>query len=142
MVDVGAGTLSGPQTGDLLNNLRAAGNRPEQVDEIYITHLHVDHVSGLVAGAQRVFPNATVRLDKRETDFWLGEANMNAAPAAMKRFSRGAIASLKPYQEAGKLKVFEGGTELVSGLRAQAAYGHTPGHTAYVVESKDEKLFL
>jgi glyoxylase-like metal-dependent hydrolase (beta-lactamase superfamily II) len=142
LIDAGAGTLLGPHTGDLLNNLRAAGYRPEQVDEIYFTHLHVDHVGGLMVGGQRAFPNAIVRVDKRETDYWLSEANMNAAPAEMKRFFQGAIASVTPSLQAGKLTVFEGSTDLLPGVRAQSAYGHTPGHTAYVVESRGEKLVL
>ncbi len=50
--------------------------------------------------------------------------------------------SVNPYQAAGKLRPFEGSTELVPGVRAQSAYGHTPGHTIYVVESKGEKLVL
>jgi glyoxylase-like metal-dependent hydrolase (beta-lactamase superfamily II) len=142
LIDAGAGTLLGPHTGDLLHNLRAAGYRPEQVDEIYFTHLHVDHVGGLMVGGQRAFPNAIVRVDKRETDYWLSEANMHAAPAEMQRFFQGAIASVPPYLQAGKLTVFEGSTDLIPGVRAQSAYGHTPGHTAYVVESRGEKLVL
>ncbi|TIU67009.1 MAG: MBL fold metallo-hydrolase, partial [Mesorhizobium sp.] len=47
-----------------------------------------------------------------------------------------------PYMRAGKLAVFEGDTDLVPGVRAQAAYGHTPGHTMYVVESGCEKVVL
>jgi len=142
LVDPGAGTMLGPTTGDLINNLRAAGYRPEQVDEIYITHLHTDHVGGLVAGGQRAFPNAIVRISKRDADYWLSEANMRAAPEASKRFFQTAMAAVNPYIDAGKLKVFEGVIELVPGVRAEPAYGHTPGHTMYVVESKNEKLVL
>ena len=143
LIDPGAGTMLGPSMGDLTNNLRAAGYRPEQVDEIYITHMHTDHVGGLVASSgQRAFPSATLRIDKRDTDYWLSESNMRAAPDAAKRFFTAAMASVNPYVQAGKLKVFEGDTELVPGVRAQSAYGHTPGHTMYVVESKGEKLVL
>ena len=142
LIDAGAGTMLGPHTGDLLNNLRAAGYRPEQVDEVYITHMHTDHVGGLVVGGQRAFPNAIVRVDKREIDYWLGEANMRAAPDAAKRFFGAATAAVTPYLQAGMLKVFEGNTDLVPGVRAQSGYGHTPGHTEYVVESRGQKLML
>ncbi|MDB5935549.1 MAG: fold metallo-hydrolase [Massilia sp.] len=142
LVDTGAAGLFGPTLGNLLANMRAAGYQPEQVDEVYITHMHGDHVGGLMAGANRAFPNATLRLDKRDTDYWLSEANMNAAPADAKDFFQGAMLSANPYRAAGKLRTFEGNTELVPGVRAQAAYGHTPGHTIYVVESKGEKLVL
>ena len=142
LIDTGAAGLFGPTLGNLLANMRAAGYQPEQVDEVYITHMHADHVGGLMAGGNRAFPNATVRIDKRDTDFWLSESNMNAAPAEAKDFFKGAMASAYPYLAAGKLKTFEGSTELVPGVRAHSTYGHTPGHTIYVVESKGEKLVL
>jgi glyoxylase-like metal-dependent hydrolase (beta-lactamase superfamily II) len=142
LVDAGAGSLLGPTTGQLLSNLRASGYQPEHVDEIYLTHLHTDHVGGLMAEDQQVFPNAIVRVNKRDTDYWLSEANMRAAPAEAKRFFQGAMVSIAPYMRAGKLIVFEGDAELVPGVRAQTAYGHTPGHTMYAVESRGEKLLL
>lgn len=142
LIDTGAAGLFGPTLGNLVANLKAAGYQPEQVDEIYITHMHVDHVAGLMAGANRAFPNAVLRIDKKDTDFWLSEAVMNQAPADAKDFFKGAMASVKPYVEAGKLKTFEGAGELVPGIRAVPAYGHTPGHTVYEVTSKGEKLVL
>ncbi len=140
LIDAGAGTLLGPHTGKLLNNLRAAGYRPEQVDEIYLTHLHTDHIGGLMAGDQRAFPNAIVRADKRDTDYWLSEENMRAAPTEAKRFFQAAMVSVSPYVRAGQFKTFDGNTELIPEVRAQPAYGHTPGHTMFFVESKGEKL--
>ena len=86
LVDAGAGSVLGPSTGFLLNNLRASGYLPEQVDEIYLTHLHADHIGGLMTDGQRAFPNAIVRVDKRDVDFWLSEENMRAAPEEAKRF--------------------------------------------------------
>jgi glyoxylase-like metal-dependent hydrolase (beta-lactamase superfamily II) len=142
LIDTGAAGLFGPTLGNLLSNLTAAGYKPEQVDEIYITHMHPDHVGGLMANGALAFPNATLRIDKADTDYWLSEANMNAAPDGMKGFFQGAMASVKPYQAAGKLKTFDGNTDLVPGVRTQSAYGHTPGHTILVVESKGEKLEL
>jgi glyoxylase-like metal-dependent hydrolase (beta-lactamase superfamily II) len=126
LVDAGAGTLLCPQTGKLLGNLRAAGYQPEQVDEVYLTHLHTDHIGGLMAGDQRAFPNAVVRADIRDTDYWLSAENMRAAPAETKRFFEASTASLSPYREAGKLNTFEGGADLIPGIQAQPAYGHTP----------------
>ncbi|NML47002.1 MBL fold metallo-hydrolase [Ramlibacter sp. G-1-2-2] len=142
LVDTGAGNTFGPTLGFLLQNLRAAGYRPEQVDEIYITHMHADHVGGLLSGGTRAFPNAVLRIDKRDTDYWLSEANMNAAAPQMKDFFSAAQASVGPYAQAGMLKTFEGSTDLAPGIRAQSAYGHTPGHTVYVIESQGQKLVL
>ena len=140
MIDSGAGKLFGPTLGNLLASLRAAGYQPEQVDEIYITHMHGDHVGGLMQGDQRAFPNAVVRADKRDADFWLSQANLDAAPEGAKDFFRGAMASINPYIAAGKFQPFDGGGELVPGITAVSTYGHTPGHTMYLVQSKGEKL--
>jgi glyoxylase-like metal-dependent hydrolase (beta-lactamase superfamily II) len=142
LIDTGAAGLFGPTLGNMLANLKAAGYKPEQVDEIYITHMHPDHVGGLMAGDQIVFPNATLRIDKADVDFWLSEANMKAAPEANKGFFQGAMASVNPYVKAGKLKPFTSNTELVPGIRSQASHGHTAGHNVFVVESQGEKLAL
>ena len=142
LIDTGAAGLFGPTLGNLLTNLKASGYQPEQIDEIYITHMHADHVGGLMSGGAIAFPNATLRIDKADTDFWLSEAKMNAAPADSKGFFQGAMASVNPYVAAGKLKTFEGGVELVPGIRSQATHGHTAGHSVYIVESKGEKLVL
>ena len=142
LIDTGAAGLFGPTLGNLLANLRASGYQPEQVDEIYITHMHADHVGGLMDKTNIVFTNATLRIDKADTDYWLSEANLKAAPDSAKGFFQGAMASANPYVAAGKLKTFSGNTELVPGVRAIPAYGHTPGHTVYAIESKGEKLML
>ena len=144
LIDTGAASLFGPTLGKLLTPLKAAGYQPEQVDEVYITHLHGDHVGGLLADGKAAFPNATLRMDKRESDFWLSTEQMDKAPEAAKGGFKGAMMSVKPYQGSGRLKPFEGndkaGVELVPGVRAMATYGHTPGHSVYLVESKGQKL--
>jgi len=127
LVDAGAAGLFGPSLGKLLANLKAAGYAPEQVDEIVITHMHVDHVGGLTAAdGKAVFANATVRAHAKEGAFWLDPATLEKAPAGMKDFVKGAMVSLKPYVDAGRYKPFDKDTELVPGVRAIA----TPGHGA------------
>ncbi|MBB5202908.1 glyoxylase-like metal-dependent hydrolase (beta-lactamase superfamily II) [Inhella inkyongensis] len=125
--------------GLMLTHLRASGYQPEQVDEVYITHFHGDHINGLTdKDGKAVFPNAIVRADQRESGFWLGDEA--AAPEGARGGMANAKRVMKPYLEAGRFKPFDGATELVKGLRAVPTYGHTPGHTIYVAESGADKM--
>jgi glyoxylase-like metal-dependent hydrolase (beta-lactamase superfamily II) len=142
LIDTGAGTLFGPTLGNLRANLQAAGYKPEQVDAVLITHMHGDHVGGLIADGKLAFPNATIHAGQEDADFWLSKANLDKASAEMKGFFQGAMASMNPYVEAGKFKPLKGSTDLLPGIKAMPAHGHTPGHNVYVVESKGQKLVL
>ena len=64
--------------GHLMANLRTAGYKPEQVDEIYITHRGQDHIGGLTVGRERAFPNALLRAPKSEFDLFLEPAKSAA----------------------------------------------------------------
>jgi len=142
LVDAGAAGLFGPTLGRLVANLKAAGYQPEQVDMVLITHMHPDHVGGLVADGKLAFPNATVHADKAEADYWLSPANLEKAPADAKGLFQGAQASLGPVIAAGQFKPFDAETAFAPGIRSQATHGHTAGHTVYVVESDGQKLVL
>ena len=89
LIDTGAAKLFGPTLGNIQDSIKAAGYTPEQVDEIYITHMHADHVGGLMAGDKLAFPNAIVRSDKRDADFWPSKENLAKAREAMKGFFPG-----------------------------------------------------
>ena len=142
LVDTGAGSLFGPALGKLLVNLKAAGYTPDQIDDVLITHMHGDHIGGLAANGQRVFPNATVHADKHDADYWLSKAEMAKAPAEGKGGFQSAMSMLQPYVDAKKFQPFEAGEPILPGIRSVAAHGHTPGHTVYVVESGGQKLVL
>jgi glyoxylase-like metal-dependent hydrolase (beta-lactamase superfamily II) len=142
LVDTGAGALFGPTLGKLLANLRASGYGPEQVDDVLLTHIHPDHVGGLAADGRAMFPNATVHVDRRDTDFWLSKDNLDKAPADSKGFFQGAVASLSPYVPTDRLKTFDGSGEVLPGIRAESSYGHTAGHSSYIVESRGQRLIL
>lgn len=142
LIDTGTGGHFGPSSGSLIANLKAAGYQPEQVDEIYITHMHGDHIGGLSADGKAAFPNAIVRADKHDADYWLSQANMDKAPEEGKGWFKAAMAAFEPYVKSGRFQSFEGNTDLVPGVKALVQYGHTPGHATYMVESKGQKLLL
>ena len=142
LVDTGAGDLFDSTVGYLNAALFAAGVRPEQISDVLLTHIHADHSGGLINGKARAFPNATLHVAKRETDFWLNPANFVGASQANQRRAGEAHQKVDPYIEAGRLQTFEGDAELFPGLRALAAPGHTPGHTIYVLESQGQKLMF
>jgi glyoxylase-like metal-dependent hydrolase (beta-lactamase superfamily II) len=147
LIDTGMGALWAPFTGHLLANLRAAGYRASQIDEIYITHMHGDHIGGLMAGGQRSFPNAIVRAARTESEYWfrpvgVGEAQSDADAAFQQKSRKQATDLVGPYIKAGRFHSFDGDVSLIPGIRALATYGHTPGHTAYMVESAGETLVI
>jgi glyoxylase-like metal-dependent hydrolase (beta-lactamase superfamily II) len=144
LIDTGTGTsqMFGSNLGNLLSHLQAAGYAPDQVDEIYVTHMHTDHIGGLLRDGQPSFANATVRAHVREAGHYLSQSRMDAAPADEKEDYESAMAIFKPYIAAQKFKPFDGETQLIPGVRAIPAPGHTPGHTVYVIESQGEKMVV
>lgn len=139
LIDAGLGSPNRPdgQGSHLLENLRLSGYQPEQVDEVYLTHMHPDHVGGLMVDQALAFPNAIVRADRRELAQWRASAAAGDA-----RVRDRQVAKIESYIKAGRFAAFDGDTTLVAGIRAVAAHGHTAGHTFYAVESHGEKLMI
>ncbi|SOZ40336.1 MBL fold metallo-hydrolase (plasmid) [Cupriavidus neocaledonicus] len=142
LIDAGAGALYGPCCGRLVDNIRAAGYQPEQVDQVLLTHLHMDHIGGIAANGKMLFPNATVRASKAEADYWLDAANKPGAPQLLVRFFDDASAAAAPYLAAHRFQPFEGDGELVPGITAMQTPGHTPGHVSYVIRSQGQTLVV
>lgn len=129
--------------GQYQTNLAAAGIDPKNIDIVLISHFHGDHVNGLLdAEGKQLFPNAQVMASSTEWKYWMDDGEMSRAPA-------GRMADLfknnRRVFEAGlqkKVTPFEWGKEVAPGVTAVAAPGHTPGHTAFVVASGSDKIFI
>lgn len=136
LFDTGAGANFGAGAGQLSTSLAAAGVDPQSVTDIFISHVHGDHVGGLVnAQGALAFPNATIHLSKPEWDFLSG---MNAEAAKSVGLAQHAalVAAIKP-----KVAAFAPGADLIPGtVKAVEITGHTPGHSGYLITSGDNSL--
>lgn len=141
LIDTGGGRFVGDRAGRMVANLRASGYRPEQIDAVLLTHLHPDHFGGLIDADRRVFPNAVVHVNKRDVDFWLGDADAEMTPT-QRSMSQQAHAALDPYKTTGQLRPFDAAFAPFPGIRAVPEPGHTVGHTGYSVESNGKQLLL
>jgi glyoxylase-like metal-dependent hydrolase (beta-lactamase superfamily II) len=139
LIDTGTGGQIAPTAGSM--DLGAAGIDPKAVDAILISHFHPDHINGIKTKEnQVVFPNAEINVPAPEWDYWMDDANMNAAPAA----ARPAFRNVRRVfgDIAKEVKRFEPGKEVAPGITSIAAYGHTPGHTVFAVASGNASLLV
>ncbi len=143
LVDAGAAKLFGPQLGNIVDNLKAAGYRPEQVDVVLITHLHGDHVNGLVTpDGKPVFTKAKIWSAKADNDFWLSEEIAAKAPKDFQPFFKMSRDAAAPYIASGQWKTFTGNEAVLPGIHSMDTHGHTPGHTSYLVADGGEKMVI
>jgi glyoxylase-like metal-dependent hydrolase (beta-lactamase superfamily II) len=120
--------------GLLVERLRQAGYEPQDVDVVVITHGHPDHIGGLMKGGEAVFPNARYVFGATEFDFWKRGNVRDARKFNRELFMKIAV----PF--ADRASFVKAGDEIVPGIRAVDAAGHSPGMMAYLIESDGKRV--
>ncbi len=135
LVDFGTGNVS-PTTGRLLQNMRAAGIEPGEIDTVFITHAHPDHIGGnLDKKGNPIFLNASYFIWKDEWDFWFSEVAFEKTPEMFVKIAR---TNLEPIED--RVRFLTHDSEILPGISVIAAPGHTPGHFVVSIASGDEQL--
>ncbi len=139
LLDAGGAKMLGPTAGRLPQCLAAAGIDPAQIDEVYITHMHGDHLHGTVTPeGGKMFPNAILRISQEDMNFWANPAEEAKAADNQKPRFMPAKRAVAAY--GSQIKPFRLGEELTPGIKSVEAVGHSPGHSCYLVQSGNAKL--
>lgn len=149
LFDAGIGEDMG---GSLLESLEAVGVKPAEIDAVFLTHLHFDHIGGLLdEEGNYAFPNAAVHVSTPEYDWWMDPERQEVDEDAENAEALAIVAmghylvetTMETLRDSGKEAVrFDFGEEVFPGIVAMEAVGHTPGHTAYRLRSKNKELWI
>ena len=139
--DCGTGGQMSATAGQMAANMHAAGIRAEDVTHVVQTHFHADHINGLTTAQNvAVFPNAEVVVPETEWAWWSDTGNETRSPEGQRAHFANTARRFGPY--AGRVRRLAAGAEVVPGIRALAAYGHTPGHTLFHVADGNQQLLV
>jgi glyoxylase-like metal-dependent hydrolase (beta-lactamase superfamily II) len=135
------GFVPRPLGGWLAAQLGAAGFTPGDIDIVVLSHAHPDHIGGVLESGQALFPAARYVMGRIEYDFWARDDRMAASPESIEYKSAKLFrTTLVPLSE--RIKFLNPGDEILPGIGALEAYGHTPGHLAFHIESDGKQLLF
>lgn len=138
MIDTGFGQFGRDKGAGLLRErLSDAGYKPEDIDIVALTHVHPDHIGGLWEQDELAFPNAQLMIGRREFDAWMSGDEIPEQRAQNREMFLNLVAPL-----AGKFRFLEDGDEIAPGVNAEAAFGHSPGHLMFRVESAGKQALI
>ncbi len=147
VIDPGLGEAANASSkglgGQLLGNMAAAGIDPKSVDGVITTHLHPDHINGILkADGSLAFPNAEILIPSAERAFWLDDGEMSRARPGLTEAVFKNVRRVFNPEVLKRTQAYDAGKEVVPGVTAFASPGHTPGHTSLVIASGSDKMFL
>ena len=136
LVDSGFGTIL-PGASQLERCLSDIGLTPENIDCVLLTHMHTDHIGGLLKHKKRAFPKAKILVSKPELDYWTNLAEKDAANA------NAALVKILLAEYGQDVRPpFALGAAVLPGVTSIGAAGHTPGHSVFLVDSEGKSLLI
>ncbi|MBY5900220.1 MBL fold metallo-hydrolase [Rhizobium leguminosarum] len=138
MIDAGAAGSIG-QTGQLPQALAALGLKPDKIDAVIVTHMHQDHMGGLVLGGKNNYPEAELYIDRRDITHWTDPAKRSGAPEYLQTSFRMAEEVVRLYP---RLQAIDGEREIMRGVSIVDLTGHTPGHIGVRVEDGGKSMIM
>jgi len=141
LIDAGTGGQLAPTAGMTMKHLAAAGIDPAAIDIVLISHFHPDHIFGLMAKDtnEQIFPNAEIVVPEAEFAFWTDPGLIEKLPEGRRGLAQRIQGTLPNWSN---VRQVGNDVEVAPGIRSLAAYGHTPGHTAYHVASGNDELIV
>lgn len=139
LVDAG-GANAFPGLGALAAALDFAEIAPETVTHVLLTHMHPDHIGGMLGAEGAVFPAASVHVHAADLAFWTSAEMKAQVPEGFQPFFDLAMAVAEAY--ADRINTFDAEIELLGGIRTRLMPGHTPGHTGFQVSSEGQELLI
>jgi glyoxylase-like metal-dependent hydrolase (beta-lactamase superfamily II) len=134
LIDTGSAGQITDSAGFMNDNLAAASVKPGDIDTIVISHFHPDHINGIkTKDGDKVFANAEILVPEPEWAYWMDDSHMSGVTGPVHKYFLNARRIFKDI--AGEVTRFKPGAEVAPGIESIPAYGHTLGHTAFVIHS-------
>ena len=138
LLDTGLADTGPATTGLWMQNFRAAGYKPEDVDMIVLSHWHPDHVNGLrKKDGTFVFPQAEIKVNEKELKYWMDPATEAQGSEVTKNYVKAVHRVFDPIIK--NLTMYKWGDEVAPGITSIGAPGHTPGHSMFAITSGNDK---